>query len=287
VILIAPFPLAGSAALVCAFGLAIGSFLNVVVHRVPAGMSVVSPASACPVCGHAIRGRDNVPVLSWFTLRGRCRDCGTAISSRYPLVEAATALLFLLVGAVFVLAPWSPLRTSLPGVQGVAHGATVLAAYLFLMAVSVALALIDIDTHTLPNRIVLPTSVVLPVFLTLAAALADDWGAVLRGVIGLLGLACVYLALALAVPGGMGLGDVKLAGVLGFALAYLGWGPLAVGSFGAFFLGGIFSIVLLVTRRVGRRTGIPFGPWMLGGAWLGIFFGAPIWAAYLGVLGVA
>jgi leader peptidase (prepilin peptidase)/N-methyltransferase len=108
----------------------------------------------------------------------------------------------------------------------------------------------------------------------------------MRAVIGAVILGFVYFALAIAVPGGMGLGDVKLAGVLGFVLAYLGWGPLAVGSFSAFVLGGIFAIVLLVIRRTGRRTGIPFGPWMLGGAWVGIVLGAPIWDGYLRLLGL-
>jgi leader peptidase (prepilin peptidase)/N-methyltransferase len=270
------------AALVGVFGLAIGSFLNVVVHRVPAGLSVVRPPSACPGCGHEIRRRDNVPVLSWLALRGRCRDCGMPISARYPLVETATALLFVLVTVLLVTTPWSPVA----GVGASPVGAVVvLVAYLYLMAVSVSLALIDLDTHRLPNRVVLPTYVVLAVLFTVASALSGDWGALVRGIVGGVLLLGLYLTLALVVPGGMGFGDVKLAGVLGFAMAYLGWGPLAVGSFGAFLLGGIFAIVLVLTRRTGRRGGIPFGPWMLGGAWLGIAIGTPLWGAYLSLLG--
>ena len=119
-------------------GLAIGSFLNVVIWRVPRGESVAHPPSACPRCGHAIRSRDNVPVLSWLLLRGRCRDCGNPISVRYPLVEAGTALLFA-VTAWSVGASW------------------ILPALLFLVAISVALALIDIDTKRLPDAIVLPS----------------------------------------------------------------------------------------------------------------------------------
>ncbi|TDW49445.1 leader peptidase (prepilin peptidase)/N-methyltransferase [Curtobacterium sp. PhB25] len=272
--------------LVGLLGLAIGSFLNVVVYRVPAGMSVVAPASACPGCGHEIRSRDNVPVLSWLLLRARCRDCGVPISARYPLVETATGLLFVAVTIFSALAPWSPLA-DLDGTRGVVHGVLLLAAFLYLMATSVSLALIDLDTHTLPNRIVLPAYIVLPLLLLAASAVSGDWAAALRGLIGLVVLGFAYLALAVAVPGGMGLGDVKLAGVLGFVLAYLGWGPLAVGSFGAFLLGGTFAIVLLVVRRAGRRSGIPFGPWMLAGAWLGIAVGAPVWDLYLGVLGLA
>lgn len=272
---------------VAALGLAVGSFLNVVVHRVPAGMSVSHPASACPRCDHRIRAVDNIPVVSWLVLRGRCRDCAAPISIRYPSVEAATCLLAVLVTAFLVAAPWSPLADSNPGARSVVRGALVLVALLYLMAISVALTLIDLDTHTLPNRIVLPAAVVLPVLLGVASAVTGDWWAIARGLIGFAGLGAVYLCLALAVPGGMGFGDVKLAAPLGFGLAYLGWGPLAVGSFAAFLLGGTFAIVLVLLRRAGRGSGIPFGPWMLGGAWLGIVLGEPIWRWYLGILGLA
>ncbi|WP_139195149.1 A24 family peptidase [Curtobacterium sp. MCBA15_001] len=259
-------------------GLLIGSFLNVVVHRVPAGLSVVSPPSACPACGHGIRGRDNIPVVSWLVLRAACRDCGSRISARYPLVEAATAVLFA-VAAGLVIG-----RSA--GTSSVTASIT-LVAMLYLLAVTVALALIDIDTHRLPDRIVLPAYLVLGALLTGASAASGDWGALVRGIAGMAILAVGYLTLALAVPGGMGMGDVKLAGVLGLVLAYLGWGPLAVGAFGGFALGATFSIVLLVTRRVKRGGGIPFGPWMLAGAWLGICAGDQIWSAYLGLLGLS
>jgi len=96
-----------------------------------------------------------------------------------------------------------------------------------------------------------------------------------------------YLGLALIAPQGMGLGDVKLAGALGLVLAYLGWGPLAVGAFAAFALGGTFGIGLIVVRRAGRKTGIPFGPWMLAGAWVGAFCGTTLWDSYLGLIGLA
>ncbi|WIE75483.1 A24 family peptidase [Curtobacterium sp. MCSS17_007] len=260
-------------------GLALGSFLNVVVHRVPAGRSVVSPASACPRCQHAIRGVDNVPVISWFVLRGRCRDCALPIPVRYPLVEAATAVLF-----VVVVLGFQP-RAQATSAELMGHGVLLLA-LLYLMAISVALALIDLDTHRLPNRIVLPAYPVLAVLLTGASAFTGDWVALLRGLVGAIGLGGAYLALALAVPRGMGLGDVKLAGVLGLVLAYLGWGPLAVGASAAFALGGTFGIVLLAVRRASRSTGIPFGPWMLLGAWVGAFAGAPLWDAYLRLSGL-
>jgi leader peptidase (prepilin peptidase) / N-methyltransferase len=263
-------------------GLAIGSFLNVVVYRVPAGLSVVAPASACPRCGHDIRARDNVPVVSWLLLRGRCRDCATPISARYPLVELATALLFALV----VLRFGPALSVAQDGVSA-AVASIELVAMLYLMAISIALALIDLDVHRLPNALVLPAYPVIAVLLVGAAAFGGDWGALVRGAIGLVVLGGGYLVLAVVVPGGMGLGDVKLAGVLGLALAYLGWGPLAVGAFGAFLLGGTFAIGLMVAGRAKRGSGIPFGPWMLGGAWLGVFFGQPLLDGYLRIIGLA
>lgn len=262
-------------------GLLIGSFLNVVVHRVPADQSVVAPPSACPACGHTIRRRDNVPVLSWLVLRGRCRDCSAPISARYPAVELTTAVLFGVTAVV--VAGRSPAGTT----QDTVAQVVVLAALLYLMAISVALTLIDIATHTLPNAIVYPSGIVLAVLLVVASVADGDWSALGRAAVGALGSGALYLGLALAVPGGMGLGDVKLAVVLGLVLAYLGWGPLAVGAFGAFLVGGTVAIALLLAGRARWHGGLPFGPSMLVGAWLGIVFGDLLWTGYLQVLGVA
>ncbi|MCW4385330.1 prepilin peptidase [Salinibacterium sp. SYSU T00001] len=262
-------------------GLLIGSFLNVVVWRLPRKESLSHPGSACPKCGHPIRWYDNLPVISWLALRGRCRDCGEPISPRYPLVEALTGLFFAGVTA-WVLSPIGPVPPhALP-----AQLAT-LAAFLYLAAISVALTLIDLDTHTLPNRLVLPAYVVGAVLLFIASVFAGDWAALLRAAIGMAAMFAAYLVMALAYPGGMGLGDVKLAGVLGLYLAWIGWGALLVGAFAAFVLGGLFSIVLLALRRVNRKSGIPFGPWMLGGAWVGIFMGEILWQSYLSLFGLA
>jgi leader peptidase (prepilin peptidase) / N-methyltransferase len=247
-------------------GLAVGSFLNVVVWRVPRGESVVHPPSACPGCGRRIRARDNVPVLSWLLLRGRCRDCGTRIAVRYPLVEVGTTVLF--------------------GLAALHVPAWAVPAYAYLAAIGVALALIDLDTHRLPNAIVLPSYPVLAALLALASWGEGDGGALVRAVVGGCGLWVAYFLLCLAYPRGMGFGDVKLAGLLGAALAWLGWGPFAVGAFGAFLLGGLFSVVLLLTGRASRGSGIPFGPWMVLGAGAGIAVGTPLWDAYLSLLGV-
>lgn len=271
-------------AFVGVFGALIGSFLNVVIYRVPAGRSIVSPPSACGSCGTEIKPYDNIPVVSWLALRGRCRSCRTTISVRYPLVEAATAIAFAAVAWWFWAGPQAPVgRTG----GALAAGVLEVVAYVYLAAISIVLALIDIDTHRLPNAIVLPSYVVGAVLLGTAAILAGDGNALLNAAIGGAALFVLYILLAVAYPGGMGFGDVKLAGVLGLFLGYLGWGPLIVGSFGAFVLGGIFSLVLLAARRARKGSGIPFGPWMVAGAWLGILAGPTIWNAYLALLGFA
>lgn len=272
------------AILIGSFGLLIGSFLNVVIFRVPAGRSIVSPPSACGGCGTRIRAWDNIPVVSWLVLRGKCRDCRVAISARYPLVELGTAVFFALV-AWWVIS--GEVSTGLTGVGPTLALGAVLVAFLYLAAVSVTLAMIDLDTHTLPNRIVLPAYAVAAALLTAAAFLMDEPGRILMSLLGGAALFGLYLLMALAYPAGMGLGDVKLAGLLGLYLGWLGWAPLVVGAFSAFLLGGLFALVLLITRRANRKSGIPFGPWMLAGAWLGIFYGEQIATGYLSLFGLA
>jgi leader peptidase (prepilin peptidase)/N-methyltransferase len=268
------------AALAAGFGgLLIGSFLNVVVHRVPAGMSISTPPSACPSCHAPIKAYDNVPVLSWLALRGRCRSCRTAISARYPIVELATGLFFVVVAARI----W-PLGDVPTEAAPLVAALLELVAFLWLAGASVALAIIDVEHHRLPDAIVLPSYAVGLVLLGASSALSGDWDALLRGVIGMAALFVFYLALALVKPGAMGLGDVKLAGVLGLWLGWTGWGELVVGAFAAFLLGGLFSVVLLATRRAQRTGGIPFGPWMLAGAWVGVLVGGTVAASYLQLL---
>jgi leader peptidase (prepilin peptidase)/N-methyltransferase len=269
-------------ALSAVFGLLIGSFLNVVIYRVPARMSVISPPSACPGCGARIAWYDNIPLLSWLALRGVCRSCATAISWRHPLVELGTAVLFVLAATQFGPAMF----TATTGAE-TASVVLVLVAFLYLSAITVALALIDIDVHKLPNALVLPAYAVGLVLLGAASILGGDYAALIRGGIGMAVLFAAYFVMAFAYPGGMGLGDVKLAGVLGLFLGYLGWGEFAVGALAAFLLGGVYAVALLVTRRAGRKSGIPFGPWMLAGAWVGIFFGGALWGGYLSLFGLA
>ncbi|GIF12586.1 prepilin peptidase [Actinoplanes teichomyceticus] len=255
-------PLAPLLIVVGVLGLAIGSFLNVVIHRVPRDQSLVHPGSHCPACGHAVRPWHNVPVLGWLLLRGRCADCATPISARYPLVEAGTAVLFVAVAARF---GWS---WALPG-------------YLYLAAVAIALALIDLDVMRLPDRIVRPSYPVAAALLVPAALLTGDPGALLRGALAAGLLYLIYRVLALW---GMGRGDVKLAPLLGLHLGWLGWGAVAVGTLGAFLLGGLVAAVLLLVRAVGRKSRVPFGPYMLAGAFLAVFAATPITDWYAGLL---
>lgn len=251
-------------------GLAIGSFLNVVVWRVPRGESVAHPPSACPRCGHRIRARDNVPVLSWLVLRGRCRDCGNPISLRYPLVEAGTGVAFGLV------AWWLGWSWAVP-------------AFWYLAAVSIALTLIDLDVRRLPDAIVLPSWVVGLVLLTLAAWNPGGdpaWWSLVRAMLGALAMGASYFLILFAYPQGMGFGDVKLAVLLGLYLGWVGWSVVVIGWFAGFLLGGLIGVVMLLTRRAGRRRELAFGPWMLVGGWVGLAAGPSLAGVYLGLAGL-
>jgi leader peptidase (prepilin peptidase)/N-methyltransferase len=252
-------------------GLAVGSFLNVVIARVPAGESVVRPGSRCPRCGTAIAPRDNVPLLGWLLLRGRGRCCGAPIGARYPLVEAGTAIAF---GGV---AWWALDRPAT---------AWALPAFLYLAGISIALALIDLDTFRLPFVIVAPAYPVSLVLLGAASWAAHDGRSAVRMVIGGALLWGLYRLLHQLYPAGMGYGDVRLAGVLGLYLGWLGWSALAVGAFLGFLVGGVVGVVLLATRRTKLRSAIPYGPYLLAGAWLGVVAGAPIGHWYLRGMGL-
>ncbi|WP_067496507.1 A24 family peptidase [Actinoplanes sp. TFC3] len=243
-------------------GLAVGSFLNVVIHRVPRGESLVRPGSHCPNCGNEVRNRHNIPVLGWLLLRGKCADCQAPIGARYPLVEAGTAALFVAVAAKF---GWS---WELP-------------AYLYLAAVAIALAVIDLDVYRLPDQIVLPSYSVALLLLVPAMIATDGWNTAARA---LLAAGVMWLLFQLIGFFGMGGGDIKLAPLLGLYLGWLGWSAVAVGLFAAFLLGGFAGSVLMALRVARRKSRIPFGPYMLAGAFVAVFAAAPIADWYTNLL---
>ncbi|NJC74198.1 prepilin peptidase [Planosporangium thailandense] len=251
--------------IVAALGLAVGSFLNVVVHRVPRAESLLRPGSHCTRCRSPIKPWHNVPLVGWLVLRGRCAHCAQRISVRYPLVEIATALLFVGVAARFGLSAALP-------------------AYLYLTAVAVALAMIDLDVHRLPDVIVLPSYAVGAVLLVLATAADGDWWAAARAAAAMAALWTFYFVLAFLYPAGMGFGDVKLAGLLGLYLGWLGWSSVLIGAFAGFLLGGLAGVALLVTRRANLKTALPFGPAMLAGALLAVFAAGPLASWYASLL---
>ncbi|HET7648168.1 MAG TPA: prepilin peptidase [Gaiellaceae bacterium] len=239
------------AAVALAPGLALGSFLNVVAARVPLERSIVSPGSACMSCGHEIAWRDNVPVLSWLALRGRCRSCGVAIPARYPAVELVSALL--VAGCV-----WR-------------FGATAQALLAsFFCLVLVAISATDLEHRIIPNRIVLPAfAVVLPAQTVLHPS--TEW------VFAALGASGFLFAAALAHPKGMGMGDVKLALLLGAMLGRHVGVAMLVGMAATL----VVAVVLFVRHGVAaRKTAVPFGPFLALGSVVALFAGGPLMDAY-------
>ena len=235
--------------------LAVGSFLNVVAARVPLQRSVVSPASACMSCDTEIASYDNIPVVSWLLLRGRCRNCGIGISWRYPAVELATALL---VAGCF----WK---------FGLGWDAAIAS---FFCAVLVVLSAIDIDRRIVPNKIVLPAAVIVLAAQTVVHP-SIEW--VASG----LGASLFLFLAALAYPRGMGMGDVKLALLLGFAA---GW-TVPVALFAGMVAALVPSAVLFARHgSKARKMAIPFAPFLALGGVLALFWGRPLLDWYLGFL---
>jgi leader peptidase (prepilin peptidase)/N-methyltransferase len=265
-----PVLLAVGGVLLGLLGLAVGSFLNVVIYRVPLGMSIVRPPSACPQCHAAIAARDNIPVLSWLLLRGRCRGCGARIPVRYPLVELLNAALWL------ALAWWAFSAQGIPAL---------LPLLLVLGSAGIALCFIDLAHHRLPDAIVLPLYPVTIVGLGLAGLLTGEWPWA-DALVGLAAWLVVIGGLWLVSAGrGMGFGDVKLAPVLGVTLGWVGVAAALVALFAAFALGAIIGLGLMAARRAGRRTALPFGPFLLAGALVGLFAGQAIADGYLELMG--
>jgi leader peptidase (prepilin peptidase) / N-methyltransferase len=232
------------------FGLVVGSFLNVVAWRLPRGESLAHPPSHCPSCGHAVRPRDNIPVLSWLLLRGRCRDCGNPISIRYPIVEATTALLWVASALIVGVDEDLPLA-------------------LALVTLLVPIFLIDLDHRIIPNVLVVPAAI-----LAIALVAVRDPSDLPEHLIAGAGAFTFLLLAALAYPGGMGMGDVKLAGVLGLFLGTEVIPALLI----AFLLGSIVGLVVIARKgaREGRKTAVPFGPFLAVGAVIALWVGADL-----------
>jgi leader peptidase (prepilin peptidase) / N-methyltransferase len=246
-------------------GLLIGSFLNVVVARVPEGRSLWRPGSACPGCGSAIAWYDNVPLVSFAALRGRCRACGMSIPWRYPLVEAVTGALF--------------------GAAALAFGPTLHAAVAAaLLAMLVAITMIDLERQIIPDVITLPG--ILAGFLANLATGGVSW---LESLLGIVVGGGIFLTIAvvgswMAGQDAMGGGDIKLAAMLG---AFLGWKVLLLSLFVSAVGGGILAAALMGSGLRGRKDPLPFGPFLAAGGAAGLFWGERMVRWYLDAFGGA
>ena len=236
------------------FGLAIGSFLNVVIYRVPLHESIVTPRSKCPICATPILERDNIPVVSWLVLRGKCRSCRAPISARYPLVE-------LLCGALFAgAAARVGFNWDLP-------------ALLILAAGLLALASIDLESLTLPTTVIYTTLALLSVSLIVATAATGQWHRLLIAALCAIGWFVVFFALNFASPRYLGFGDVRLAPVLGLGLGWLGIRYVLLGFFAANFIGAVIGIALIAAKKMARDQPIPYGVFLALGVALAVYAG--------------
>jgi leader peptidase (prepilin peptidase)/N-methyltransferase len=243
------------------FGLCIGSFLNVVIYRLPLGQSLATPPSRCRQCGYSLRWFDNIPVVSWLLLRGRCRKCGIRVSWQYPVVELVTGALFVLV---VWLTPVGPL----------------LASRLLLVCILIALFGIDLEHQILPNSITLPGIVIGLILSVIAPPGIKD------ALIGVLVGGGILYAIAGAYylwrrEEGMGMGDIKMLAMLG---AFLGWKAVLVTVILASFSGAIVGLAMMAVQRGNMKYALPFGTFLAIGAVVAMFVGEPLAAWYAGFL---
>jgi leader peptidase (prepilin peptidase)/N-methyltransferase len=245
-----------------AFGLIAGSFLNVCIYRLPRGLSIVTPPSSCPGCGRKIRPWHNIPVIGYLALGGRCAECKMRISLRYPAVELLNGVFYVLIYAKFGLTPYSIY-------------------YMMFMSMLIVITFIDIDYQIIPDVITLPGIV-----LGLAGAIfilpePHSYGRLLGisgSLIGLLTGGVIFYIIAVASKGGMGGGDIKFMAMAG---ATFGWKSVLLTIFIGSFAGSVFGIALMIFRGKGRKTKIPFGPFLSLGSAVSLFYGREIIAFYL------
>jgi leader peptidase (prepilin peptidase) / N-methyltransferase len=264
----APWP---AVAVIACIGLVTGSFLNVVILRVPRAESIAFPPSHCTSCKTTIRRRHNVPVIGWLVLHGRCAACGESISRRYPAVEVMTAALFAAVTMRFGLSPQLP-------------------AYLYLAALGITVAWIDFDVRRVPESIVLPSYVVSLLLLMPAGAAGDNWWPAGRGIIGMAALSIIYFALMIAYPTSINFGDIMLAGLLGLYLGWLSWAAILVGTFGGLMIGALCGMTVVANQRrhqAQRRHSVivvAYGSCLVSAAGLALFVTVPLTAWYASLM---
>jgi len=268
-------------AVIFIIGSVIGSFLNVCIHRIPIGSSIVFPPSQCPRCGSRVKAIDNIPIVSYILLRGRCRDCREVISPRYPLVECLNGLLYALIAWRFGI-----------GGSGIF--------YMAFTSALIVITFIDLDHQIIPDSITLPGIVVGLLFASLPsiwnAAMTAEVPAALRSISlvdpynrsqemgflrSLMGMAIgggLFLAIAAISRGGMGGGDIKMMGMMG---SVLGWKGVLMTTFAASLTGSIIGILLMIFRGKGRKSKIPFGPFLALGGMLSLLFGEELVGIYL------
>jgi leader peptidase (prepilin peptidase)/N-methyltransferase len=243
-------------------GLVFGSFLTVVIHRVPRKESIVLPGSACPSCGTAILARDNVPVVSYVLLKGRCRQCRARISPEYPLIEVLTGALFAGAALAFRRIPVAAL----------------VAAFLALM---LTLAFIDARHRVVPNRIVYPSLLLFGAAVAAVALIAGGLSLATAG-LGLLAYGGALFVVAMLFPGGMGMGDAKLAALIGLVLGALGWRYVGVAAMLGVLAGGVGALVALA-KGGSRKDTMPFGPYLAGAAIVAALFAPHLATWYSGL----
>ncbi len=239
------------------FGLIVGSFLNVVIYRVPRKESIVTPRSHCPSCNALIKEYDNIPVFSWLVLKGKCRHCGEAISPRYLFVELATAALFAGLAARLGY-NWE------------------LSAFLVLFAGLLALACIDLELLLLPRSVVYPVLLLVAGLLIVAAAVSGDWHRLLVAAICSVAWYVLFFLINLISPRILGFGDVRLALLLGLGLGWFGWRFVVIGFFAANVIGAVIGLTLIATKRMSHDQPIPYAVFLALGTAFAVFAGPEI-----------